>query len=60
MPCPHIQPNYTKDIVLMALVFVALLVLREFLSWMFKTNHMYAHLSDHDQKLDRILRLLQR
>lgn len=38
--CPHVKPNLFWDIFLLILIVGGLLVLREVLCWLTKTNHI--------------------
>uniref|UniRef100_A0A6C0CMZ3 Uncharacterized protein n=1 Tax=viral metagenome TaxID=1070528 RepID=A0A6C0CMZ3_9ZZZZ len=38
--CPHRQPTYMRDVILIIAVILLVLVLREGVAWFFKTNHV--------------------
>ena len=51
--CPHRQPTYMRDVMLIVAIILLVLVLREGVAWFFKTNHV-------QNDIQRIIRGLNR
>ena len=52
--CQHTKLVLTRDVLSVILVLVTIFVVRELLTWYFKTNHILAKLGQILQKLDKL------
>lgn len=58
--CEHNQNSYGLDIMMIAAAILLFFVIREFIGWLFKTNHVQSQLSEQRSILENIQSALAR